>query len=62
MPEVDIKISKKDFSVELDAKGFQGKSCVKATNDIQRILNGSTVDQKLKPEYQRAVRTQRANR
>lgn len=37
--------------VKIDAKGFTGKSCTEATEQIELVLGGGTVKRKDKPEY-----------
>ena len=37
--------------VNIDAVGFRGKSCTKATEQIELVLGGGLVKRKNKPEY-----------
>ena len=49
MKSVDITIDRHG-AVQVDAKGFKGKGCAEATEQIQLVLGGSQ-DTKKKPEY-----------
>ena len=37
--------------VSIDAQGFKGKSCTKATEQIELVLGGGMAKSKKKPEY-----------
>ena len=37
--------------VTIDAQGFKGKSCTKATEQIELVLGGGAVKRKEKPSY-----------
>lgn len=38
-------------SVKLDAQGFRGASCTKATEQLELVLGGGNAKKKRKPEY-----------
>ncbi len=46
-----------DGSLKIDAVGFQGADCEKATEFLEKAL-GQTRGKQKKPEYHRRVRTQ----
>jgi hypothetical protein len=46
-----------DGSLKIDAVGFQGADCEKATEFLEKAL-GQTRSKQKKPEYHRRVRTQ----
>ncbi len=38
-------------TVQIDAKGFKGNSCEKATEQLHVVLGGAAVDKKRKPDF-----------
>ena len=38
-------------SVKIDAQGFQGSGCAKATEQLEIVLGGGTAKKKTKPEF-----------
>ncbi len=46
-----------DGSLKIDAVGFQGADCEKATEFLEKVL-GQTTEKQRKPEYHRRVHTQ----
>ncbi|WP_028550820.1 DUF2997 domain-containing protein [Paenibacillus sp. UNC451MF] len=60
MKTIEI-IVKTDGTLSIEAVGFQGKSCEKATQALEKAL-GTTEQRKKKPEYyQRAALNQNRN-
>lgn len=50
-------------SVKIDAKGFKGNGCAKATEQIEIVLGGATPrDKKKKPEFFAPAATGVANK
>lgn len=50
MPQILIDISPTG-DIKIDAQGFQGTSCAKATEQIELVLGGQEVKKDPKPEY-----------
>lgn len=50
MPELVIDISPAG-NVNVEANGFQGNACAKASEQIELVLNGGTKKRKEKPEF-----------
>lgn len=48
---VVIKISADGHKVEIEAKGFSGSGCLKATEGFERALLGDDAERDLKSEY-----------
>ncbi len=44
-----------DGAVDIDAQGFKGADCEKATKAFEDALGGAVTSKKLKPEYRQAV-------
>jgi heat shock protein HslJ len=55
MKEIEVTVDT-DGSVQIEAIGFTGKLCEKATAEIEREL-GQVTARKHKPEYHQAVST-----
>ena len=60
MPDIKISINKKDWSIQVEAYGYQGGKCLVDTDELQKILSMETKEQKLKPELARRVTRQEA--
>jgi len=50
MPIVEIKIRKKDLSIELDAQGYQGSICLIDLDRICDVLKAKIIDKRDKKE------------
>lgn len=50
MPETIEVIINKDGTYAIDPKGFKGKSCLKATADIEQALGTKNLKRDPKPE------------
>lgn len=50
MKEINITFDK-DGNVSIEAMGFKGTSCEKATQAIEKALAGKDFKKSLKPEY-----------
>lgn len=60
--EIIVDFSLKDGSCNIEANGFKGKECKKATEELERAL-GNPVDRKIKSEfYERTKEKRNRNR
>ena len=61
MPQTIVVNVSAAGSVNIDAQGFTGKGCEKATQNLELVLGGGVKKQDKKPEYYMPASTQQSH-
>ncbi|MCS7232010.1 MAG: hypothetical protein RMJ67_07740 [Elusimicrobiota bacterium] len=49
--EIIITINKDNFSIQIDMVGYQGQTCITDIEEIQKLLNATTISERIKDDY-----------
>lgn len=61
MEQIKVILNTEDYSIKIEAEGYEGRQCLTDIEEFQTLLNALTMKEKIKDEYFNVKRTRKVS-